>query len=194
MGQGSRADLSLAAGPSRRPILVISWRGSYVCPGAARLNCDSSKKSAFTHSSRVCPPCSEKIPERSGKIDASKVSAQADPSRSYGDPVLERWRPGGSVLAVTDRGRKHTLACRQVAMALANRKQGNRLTSELRIREDERDGREIYESRGNNYPPSAIERGLRQRSAIDGRGSLGQVDGAQGVLTQPEWVRGCEHT
>jgi len=25
-------------------------------------------------------------------------------------------------------------------------------------------------------------------------GSLGQVDGAQGVLIQPGWIRGCGHT
>jgi hypothetical protein len=25
-------------------------------------------------------------------------------------------------------------------------------------------------------------------------GAWGRLDGAQGVLTQPEWVRGCEHT
>jgi len=29
---------------------------------------------------------------------------------------------------------------------------------------------------------------------IDGCESLGQVEGAQGVLTQPECVRGCRHT
>jgi len=28
----------------------------------------------------------------------------------------------------------------------------------------------------------------------DGDESLGQEDGAQGVLSQPEWLRGCEHT
>jgi len=133
------------------------------------------EKSAFTQSSSVCPPCSEKIPERSGRSTRARCLRKQTRRRSYGDPVLERWRPGGSVLAITDRGRKHTLACRQVAMALANRKQGNRLTSELRIREDERDGREIYESRGNRHFSSAIERGLRQRSALDGCGSLGQV-------------------
>jgi len=28
----------------------------------------------------------------------------------------------------------------------------------------------------------------------DGRENLGQADGAQGVLIQPEWIRGCELT
>jgi hypothetical protein len=30
--------------------------------------------------------------------------------------------------------------------------------------------------------------------ALDGRESLGQVDGAQGVLVRPERIRGCEQT
>jgi hypothetical protein len=29
---------------------------------------------------------------------------------------------------------------------------------------------------------------------VDGYGSLGLVDGAQGALIQPEWIRGCEQT
>jgi len=43
---------------------------------------------------------SEKVPERSGKTNASEecLRKQLDAS-SYGDPVLERRRPGGSVLA-----------------------------------------------------------------------------------------------
>jgi hypothetical protein len=39
--------------------------------------------------------------------------------------VLERRRPGGSAIAVMGRGRKHTLACRQVARALATPKQSS---------------------------------------------------------------------
>jgi hypothetical protein len=35
----------------------------------------------------------------------------------YGGPVLEWWRPGGSDMAITVRGRTHTLACRPVAGA-----------------------------------------------------------------------------
>jgi len=30
--------------------------------------------------------------------------------------------------------------------------------------------------------------------SADGRGSLGQVDGAQGALVRPGWIRGCEQT
>jgi len=45
---------------------------------------------------------SEKVPERSGKTDANNDACdQQLDVRSYGDPVLERWRPGGSVLAIT---------------------------------------------------------------------------------------------
>jgi len=45
----------------------------------------------------------EKAPEQSGKPTRG-WSAQAVLFSSYGDPVLEWWRPGGSGLAVTDQG------------------------------------------------------------------------------------------
>jgi len=69
---------------------------------------------------------SEKVPERFGKTNAKRrcLRKQLDAS-SYGNPVLEWRRPGGSVLALKDRGRKHTLACRHIAMALATLKQSN---------------------------------------------------------------------
>jgi len=57
-------------------------------------------------------------------------------NRSCGDPVLERWRPGGSVLAIMGRGHKHTLACRPVTRALATTKQSNKahITAQVSVR------------------------------------------------------------
>jgi len=46
----------------------------------------------------------------------------------------------------------------------------------------------------NVTQPRAIERNPRRRVRSDGCESLGQVVGAQGVLIQPEWVRGRKHT
>jgi len=62
------------------------------------------------------------------------------------------------------------------------------------FREDERDEPGIGESRGKFHLARGLRKALRWRSVCDGCGSLGQVDGAQGALIQPEWIRGCEHT
>jgi len=53
---------------------------------------------------KIHPTWSEKVPERSGKTDANTSCVKQFRGRSYGDPVLERWRPGGSVLAITRQG------------------------------------------------------------------------------------------
>jgi hypothetical protein len=42
--------------------------------------------------------------------------------------------------------------------------------------------------------PPDLAKGPSVTSVSDGCESLGQVVGAQGVLTQPEWVRGRKHT
>jgi len=57
----------------------------------------------------------------------------------------------------------------------------------LGFREDERDGvgkRPL--GRGKRHLTRTNERSLRRRNGHDGRESLGQADGAQGVLIQPE--------
>jgi hypothetical protein len=46
----------------------------------------------------------KKVPERSGKTEASNRRESGSIASSYGDPVLEWWRPGGSVLAITRQG------------------------------------------------------------------------------------------
>jgi len=45
-------------------------------------------------------PVTEKAPEQSGKARALRLVL----STSYGDPVLERWRPGGTDLAIIGQG------------------------------------------------------------------------------------------
>jgi len=48
---------------------------------------------------------SEKVPERSGKTNAREdVCASSSKQARMGDPVLERRRPGGSVLAEKGQG------------------------------------------------------------------------------------------
>jgi len=68
----------------------------------------------------------ENAPERSGKRTLDSFLRKHIVAHSYGDPVLEWRRPGGSDLAITVRGRKHTLVCRPVARALANLKQSDK--------------------------------------------------------------------
>jgi len=47
---------------------------------------------------------------------------------------------------------------------------------------------------GQQSARQCFRKALRWRRVSDGDESLGQEDGAQGVLIQPEWIRGCEHT
>jgi len=64
----------------------------------AQLRCiDGSRR-------KLHPTWPEKAPERSGSADANHALREQSAGRSYGDPVLERWRPGGAVLAITGQG------------------------------------------------------------------------------------------
>jgi len=69
---------------------------------------------------------SEKVPERSGKTNASQdVCASSSTQARMGTRC---WSGGGREalsLPKKDRGRKQTLACRHIAMALATLKQSN---------------------------------------------------------------------
>jgi len=47
---------------------------------------------------------------------------------------------------------------------------------------------------GERATPPELAKGPPATERSDGCGSLGQVDGAQGALIQPEWIRGCEQT
>jgi len=148
-----------------------------------RLTKRPSKQAVLQKSPDLCLKRSRSNPD---KADARQTSRNNDECGSYGDPVLEWRRPGGSAIAVMGRGRKHTLACRQVARALATLKQGSKayITSLDSVRKNEiaRESMRIEES--------ATSPELAKDPPVTGRcdecESLGQVVGAQGVLTQPE--------
>jgi len=96
---------------------------------------------------------SENAPERSGQADACQdVHESGSNASPYGDPVLEWWRPGGSVLAITRQGSQAYLSlppsCVGVSYSKA-KQQG--LDHSSGFREDERDSAEIGESRGKRY-------------------------------------------
>jgi len=58
MGQGLRTYLSFAAVPCRWPLLVVTtWRGSYACPGAVRLNSDGTIKVGACALPKYLPSC-----------------------------------------------------------------------------------------------------------------------------------------
>jgi len=46
--------------------------------------------------------------------------------------------------------------------------------------------------KSTNAKPPKLSKG--SGDGVDGDESLGQEVGAQGVLSQPEWLRGCEQT
>jgi len=87
-------------------------------------------------------------------------------------------------------------SCRQVVLARATLKHNNkahlRVWGSVRMKESGVGKRPL--GRGKRHLTRANERSLRRRYGHDGRESLGQADGAQGVLIQPEWIRGCELT
>jgi hypothetical protein len=134
MSQGLRTDLSPP--PSQVGDHFggdISWRGPYVWPGAARLKGDESKAFAPEDSPQ---PGLKRPPERSGQADATSYPAQAGLSvGSYGSPVQERWRPGGSVLAITEQGSQAYLSLPSGCLGESDRKQSNGSHQQLGTRE-----------------------------------------------------------
>jgi len=76
--------------------------------------------------SKVHLTWSEKVPERSGKTNASgEVCASSVDAGSYGDPVLERRRPGGSVLTVRGQGSQADLSLPPRCDGVSYSKQSN---------------------------------------------------------------------
>jgi hypothetical protein len=130
----------------------------------------------------------EKAPEQSGKPTRVLVACESRGQlSSYGDPVLEWRRPGGSGFGhnrpvVASRPK----TCRQVAMAIANNKQSSMAhviaQDAARQNADGRDPTQVGESASS----PELTKASPATGQRDGRGSLGQVVGAQGVLVQPE--------
>jgi len=123
------------------------------------------------------------------------MSARAARRRSYGDPVLERRRPGGSVLAIIRQGSQADLSLppgrKGVSYSKAQRR-GSRQS--LGFREDERNGKgHRWEPTKLPLPPSQWKN-LRWRSVSTEVRAWGRWKGAQGALIQPEWIRGCKQT
>jgi len=80
---------------------------------AVRLKQDhSSKVRRLRWLPKVARPVTEKAPEQSGRRLTLSGDIGVIQSRcgSYGDPVLEWWRPGGSVLAIRGQGSQADLS------------------------------------------------------------------------------------
>jgi len=110
MTQGSRADLSspLRYGSEwnhvERPIRTSRSREAELEP---------YKVQASAPAPKTAQPVTEKV--RSGAILRKPTSAEtleqsSKPATRMGDPVLERWRPGGSVLALRGQGAASNLS------------------------------------------------------------------------------------
>jgi len=100
--------------------------------------------------------------------------------------VLEWWRPGGSDLAIIGQGLQAYLSLPPRCVGVSYHKASQQGSSQSQaFREDERDGSGNDASRGKSHHSLASERSSGD-GCTDGRESLGQVDGAQGVLIQPE--------
>jgi len=81
-------------------------------------------------------PVTEKAPEQSGKADVSEELRSVSLSRSYGDPVLEWRRPGGSDLAIIDQGSQADHSLPSSCVALATLKYSNK--AYIRVRDSVR--------------------------------------------------------
>jgi len=114
--------------------------------------------------------------------------------RSYGGPVLEWWRPGGSVLAISGQGSQAYLSLPPGCDGVSESKQNN--TAHIKVRASVRtNGIARKSARAvESVTPPEPSKGPSATSVSDGCGSLGQVVGAQGALIQPGCFRGCEHT
>jgi len=108
--------------------------------------------------------------------------------------VLERRRPGGTVLAIIGQGSQADLSlppsCEGVSYLKQNDKAHIRAWDAVRTKEVV--GESVRAEETITSPELAKDRPVTD--SVDGSGSLGQADGAQGALIRPGWIRGCEHT
>jgi len=82
-------------------------------------------------------------------------------------------RPVGRALAIVSKSTAHLIA-----------------RDSVRMNEMARESTQV----GERATTPELAKGPSVTKRSDGFGSLGQVDGAQGALIQPEWIRGCEQT
>jgi len=103
-------------------------------------------------------------------------------------------RPGGSVLAIIEQGLQANLSlppsCNGVSYSRQCSKAHIIAWDSVRMKAMGRESTRVEET------PTTPElaKDLPVTGQTDGCGSLGQADGAQGALSQPEWHRGCDHT
>jgi len=78
--------------------------------------------------------------------------------------------------------------------ALATKRQNNKahIRAWDSVRMKEVIGESARAEETNTSPELSKDRPVTE--CVDGYGSLGLVDGAQGALIQPGWIRGCEQT
>jgi len=132
----------------------------------------------------------EKAPEQSGQptLDRFRESGVCG---SYGDPVLEWRRPGGSVRAIRGQGSQADLSLPPSCEGVSYSKQSS--MAHIRVLDS---ARKNGLRRNRREPRKAFVRlNYRKCSPVtgdrDGYESLGREVGAQGVLAQPECARGC---
>jgi len=114
--QGLRHTLARRHAAVASTYVEKTQRGSHVCPGAARLNETTNKAFAPQELPRLCqkrPRSNSEKPTHVSACESEQTAARV------GTRCWSGRRPGGSVLALMDRGHKHTLACRPAARTLA---------------------------------------------------------------------------
>jgi len=100
-------------------------------------------------------PVTEKAPEQSVKLTRTETCL----SSSYGAPVLEWWRPGGSDLAIIGQGLQAYLSLPPRCVGVSYHKASQQGSSQSQaFREDERDGSGNDASRGKSHHSLASER------------------------------------
>jgi len=172
----------------RPPPVVVTQRGSCDVRRLRGLNGRLGTRSAWEIAALSA---TEKAPGAIRSADAVQLRA----SGAWNWLV---WGPGAGVEAagrlcpaVMDRGRKHTSACRQAALARATPSKAARLTSELGSPRG-RMGLRGNRRRPRKTPARPSRRKWTPATGLrDGCGSLGQEVGAQGALARPERARGC---
>jgi len=104
------------------------------------------------------------------------------------------WRPGGAGLAVIGQGSQahHSLPsrCKGVSHYWQCIEAHVTAWDSVRTKEMVREAARAVES----ATTPKLAKDSPATGEFDGRGSLGQADGAQGALSRPEWLRGCEQT
>jgi len=105
----------------------------------------------------------------------------------YGVPVLARRRPGGSGLAITARGCKHTSDLPSGCQDVSYSKQGNkariRVPDSARTKEMAREPAPPGKAPPHRIPPKVCPGNGCQATVA---GAWGRWEGAQGALIRPE--------